>query len=351
MNLSNQNVSLRNPKKFALLVVPLLRLSLLAACGTPVEGTPGAETSSCNDGRCLVGLECRSDLCVDPQWEPTGADSGVTTDVGPTSGTGGDGMADGQGSTTDEVDTEGTEFALELSSLLATPPYCLQPGSTLLDLIVDGSGDSTPIMCDHPDLPGSGFMPEGVSVNPQTCELEGTPTDPRYGTQVFIVRGTQGQTEVWAPYCVTTDMSGDYAIDVEHGGLMDAAVVPQLHYFDPDLPLQVGASGDPLFVITDPTACGSSCFFGWAFSISESAFDSTTFELTDSTVVVELGGFSHGLHIEGPAVDAALENRPWTVNIALDYCLAEASGICDGAPAVRANGRGSLDFSLLMVPE
>jgi len=47
-------------------------LSLLVACGASAEGTPGEETSPCNAGACLEGLECRSDLCVDPDWQPTG---------------------------------------------------------------------------------------------------------------------------------------------------------------------------------------------------------------------------------------------------------------------------------------
>ncbi|MGH1343771.1 MAG: vWA domain-containing protein [Nannocystales bacterium] len=46
-------------------------LCLLVACGAPAEGTPGEETSPCNGGACLEGLQCRSDLCVDPDWQPT----------------------------------------------------------------------------------------------------------------------------------------------------------------------------------------------------------------------------------------------------------------------------------------
>ncbi len=49
---------------------PIPLLCLLAACGPAVEETAGEETSPCNDGLCLQGLECRSDLCVDPDWQP-----------------------------------------------------------------------------------------------------------------------------------------------------------------------------------------------------------------------------------------------------------------------------------------
>lgn len=58
--------------------LPLPLLCLLAACGPESAGSVGEETSPCNDGLCLQGLECRSDLCVDPDWQPgtSGVDSG-----------------------------------------------------------------------------------------------------------------------------------------------------------------------------------------------------------------------------------------------------------------------------------
>lgn len=66
----------------------LLGLSL-AACGPNVDEVPGEETSPCNDGQCFDGLMCLSDLCVDPDWEPTGGSggpggSGATSDDPPT---------------------------------------------------------------------------------------------------------------------------------------------------------------------------------------------------------------------------------------------------------------------------
>lgn len=59
----------------------LIALAPLLACGPSVEQTQGEETSPCNAGLCLQGLECRSDLCVDPDREPTG-----TSGPGGTSG-------------------------------------------------------------------------------------------------------------------------------------------------------------------------------------------------------------------------------------------------------------------------
>ncbi len=66
------------------LPIPLLPLCVvLAACGGSSDANPGEETSPCNDGRCLGDLECRSDLCVDPDQEPTDTDpSGADTSGG-----------------------------------------------------------------------------------------------------------------------------------------------------------------------------------------------------------------------------------------------------------------------------
>ncbi len=51
---------------------------LLFGCGAP-QGT-GAETQGCEEGQCLGGLMCLSDLCVDPQWEPDAMTGDTTPD-------------------------------------------------------------------------------------------------------------------------------------------------------------------------------------------------------------------------------------------------------------------------------
>ena len=78
----------------------LVASSLLVACGPAIESTPGEETSPCNDGRCLGGLMCQSDQCVNPDWQPGSSGSSPT-----------DGSGDGGGATgtrpsepSDEVD-------------------------------------------------------------------------------------------------------------------------------------------------------------------------------------------------------------------------------------------------------
>ena len=96
-------------------------LALATACGPAGDGTPGRETSACDEGLCLQGLECRSNLCVEPDWNPpgsSGADPSSTTDAFATEGST---SGDGQESTGDAGDTA---LALDLSMLLATPRDC-----------------------------------------------------------------------------------------------------------------------------------------------------------------------------------------------------------------------------------
>lgn len=252
---------------------------------------------------------------------------------------------------------------VDVALVVDQPPGCLRLGDqTLLDLVVEGTGDNSPITCDHPGGTGNGRRPAGISVNPDTCEIEGSVTEDRIGSWVFMVRGMQSGAEVWVPYCVTNDTSSaTYDVSLDHSGFgadgVDATLLPILRRFNPAASMLVGEMGDPLFTVTDPDSCGdNNCFFGFAFNINASPFDADTFRITDDQILLDGGGggpqgFTHGLTIEGPQVDEAFADRPWCVNVALDYCLADSDGPCDGADNVRSNGSGSLDISILMVPE
>jgi len=264
----------------------------------------------------------------------------------------------GMSSTTcDIVINEGLDVDQALA--IDEVPFCLRPGEeTLLDLVVDGTGDGTAIRCDSDGGTGNGRRPAGISVNAETCAVEGSITEDRFGTWVFIVRGTQSGAEVFVPYCVTNDESTGYDIAVDHSGLggegVDSTLVPIFRTFNPDAALAVGEDDDPLFTITSPGECGSSCFFGFAFNINASPFDAETFAITNDAIATGPAGpegFTHGLSIGGPQVDEAFRDRPWTVNIALDYCLSDTNGPCEGATNVRANGDGGIELSILMVPE
>ena len=326
----------------------------LGAVGADYDHTP--EVSSMDDGtRTWIAETLPEGLEID---ESSGRISGSPTTAGTTSVDFTVMDSSGMAATTCDIvinDALDVDQALVLDEV----PFCLRPGEqTLLDLVVDETGDGTPIRCDSDGGTGNGRRPAGISVNAETCAIEGTITDDRLGTWVFIVRGTQSGAEVFVPYCVTNDAPGGYDVTVDHSALsdngIDSTLVPVFRTFNPDAALAVGTDDDPLFTITSPDDCGASCFFGFAFNINASPFDADTFSITNTEIMSGANGpegFTHGLTIGGPQVEEAFRDRPWTVNIALDYCLSDTEGRCDGAQNVRTNGDAGLEFSILMVPE
>ena len=327
------------------------------AVGADYDFTP--EVSAMDDGsRTWMAETLPEGLSID---ESSGRISGVPTTEGTTSVEFTVMDATGMAATTcDIVINEGLDVNIDL--VVDEVPGCLRPGGqTLLDFVVEGTGDGSPITCDHQGGNGNGARPAGISVNPDTCAIEGTIMEDRYGTWVFMVRGEQSGAEVWVPYCVSNDEPSGYDITIDHSGLADAGedgtLVPILRRFNPGASVAVGEDGDPLFSIVDPDSCGdNSCFFGFAFSINGSPFDPDTFAITNDAILQDDAGggpqgFTHGLEIAGPQVAEEFQDRPWTVNVALDYCLADSDGPCDGADNVRANGEGNIEVSILMVPE
>ena len=65
-------------------------------------------------------------------------------------------------------------------------------------------------------------------------------------------------------------------------------------------------------------------------------------------------GFFHHMEVGGPAVAPVFEDRPWVMNVALDYCLANTGNMnnhpCMGADNVKANGNANLEFAIVMFP-
>lgn len=326
----------------------------MGAVGADYDHTP--ELSSMDDGsRSWIAETLPEGLEID---ERSGRIMGSPTTAGTTAVDFTVMDSSGMAATTcDIVINEG----LDVNQALAIDevPFCLRPGEeTLLDLVVDETGDGTAIRCDSDGGTGNGRRPAGISVNAETCAIEGSITEDRFGTWVFIVRGTQSGAEVFVPYCVTNDQPDGYDVSIDHSGLgddgVDGTLVPIFRTFNPGAALAVGVQDDPLFTITSPDDCGASCFFGFAYNINASPFDAETFDITNDMVFSGAGdpeGFTHGIVITGPQVDEAFQDRPWTVNVALDYCLSDTNGPCDGAENVRANGNGGIELSILMVPE
>jgi hypothetical protein len=275
-----------------------------------------------------------------------------------------------------ESDTCSIEIAEQLSVDLALDavPYCVSgaAGDTLQQAVVEGTGDGSDIGCDHPNGTGDGHMPDGISIDPDTCEVEGTITEDRYGTWAFIVRGSQSGAEVFLPYCVTNDQQGAYTITADHSGRTDNALEPKMVVFDPSEPAFAGDPGDPVIRAVDPDACGDGrCDnFGYSFFIYSSAFDlfpdlydddGDMVADEDKPTVVDAGlfigpdddpiGMQHGLRLSsnGP-VEEPLDARPWVVTLHLDYCLGSNPMDCP-ENMITANVESFYVFSTIMVPQ
>lgn len=261
---------------------------------------------------------------------------------------------------------------LEVDLAIETVPYCLTgaAGDTLNDLVVAGTGDGTPITCDHTNGTGNGHLPTGITIT-ETCEVQGNVTEDRYGTWAFIVRGTQSGAEVFVPYCVTNDEQGTFTITADHSGRTDNALEPKLVTFDPTEPAFAGDPGDPVIRAVDPNACGDgTCnFYGYSFFIYSSAFDlepdiydeDNDGETNDSKPIVvdnaafddgngDPVGMQHGLRLSSNGqVEAPLDTRPWVATLHLDYCLGQNNMDCP-SDDISANADGFFVFSTIMVP-
>jgi hypothetical protein len=259
---------------------------------------------------------------------------------------------------------------VDIDLVVETVPYCLRPGmQTLLDVVVPGTGDGSPITCTHDGGSGDGRRPAGISVGNESCEIEGVIEEDRYGTWVFIVRGEQSGASVHVPYCVTNDEMSSYEITVDHSGLgdmgIDGTLVPIVRRFNPDAAIDFGDDGDPRVEIIDADSCGgNACFFGYSYNISVGSQFEGSPNLNPSGLVrdgmsMQPIGFFHSLFWgRGSAVEEPFRTRPWTVNIDLAYCIADTEGDPDDdgdGPCERdnivPNAGGVFEVSILMIPD
>lgn len=363
----------------------LTSAALVAACTSDLDapynyqlGTttgPGALEVGCGEvPQAAVGADFAHTLEVDGGEGPytfaatlpaglvldatTGGITGVPTTAGPAmfdvtvTDTNGD---VGTASCTIEVNER---IAIDLA--LDVVPYCLTGADTLLAHVVEGTGDGTPITCDHTNASGNGKIPAGISVGAETCAVEGTLSDTRLGTWAFVVRGTQSGAEVFIPYCVTNDTpaAGTYPIAMEHSGQADQTLVPISRTFNPEASIALGTAGDPLVTVTDDGDCpGNSCSYSFQFFINASPFDLTDPLGADKPVIVDdaLGDdgtndtMSHGLRLStNEPVDDAFKTRPWVVNLDLDYCFGADQADCD--TDLDPDFNGFFELSVIMVP-
>jgi hypothetical protein len=246
----------------------------------------------------------------------------------------------------------GASVSVDLSGL-TTP--CIGPDDDVLEFVT--GGDGAPVTCNTPSGSGNGTLPEGVSVDPETCAIEGAPDD-AYGTWVWMTELRQSGARAWVPYCVTVhEQAPDaYGIAADHSGGTDNVLEPAIGHFTAGEPIAWGGEGDPLFRVTGP--CGpSSCYYGYAFTVSSSPFggcgEDACYGLAPTALVHEDDapiGFTHEMFALGPAVPAAFESRPFVLGWNVDYCIADTGQTCSGVQNIKDNGNGRLRFSVLMLP-
>ncbi len=270
---------------------------------------------------------------------------------------------DDDGETTggaDETSSTGggtAPFAVELPA--DKTPHCLTPGESLLDFVVPGSGDGTPITCAVASGVGEGSLPAGVSLDEDTCTLVGDPPPDRFGTWVAMVEATQSGVQAWVPYCVTQDaLEGVAMIEVLRtaSGTDDVALLPYHGTFDGSGTFSAGSPGDPEIRVIEPLSCSESgCEYGYAFFVSGSPFDLETSPISDD-MVLELdavpSGLSHGIALTGTTDDdfAPFAERPWAVVLELDYCLGMDLSECP-ADAIDENADARFVYSVVMTPQ
>ncbi len=258
----------------------------------------------------------------------------------------------GMGETTCTLEV-GPALSADLS-VLARP--CLGPQDALEDLLV--GGDGSPVTCSTGTGNGDGTRPEAVTVNEDSCAIEGEPTEDEYGTWVWMTEVEQSGARIHVPYCVTQDTptEGSFDISMTFGGDAEALLEPLVGTFAVGEPLAFGGEGDPAFLVLG--GCGpSSCYYAFNFVVGPSPFggecgQENCFGLAPSSVVDDMdgnpAGFQHEMFAYGPEVPDTFEGRPFVLPWNLTYCIGETNDDCQD---VLADAGGRVHISLLMTPE
>jgi hypothetical protein len=259
---------------------------------------------------------------------------------------------DGDGTGVCTIDV-GAQLAVDFDAL-GSP--CITPDDNLEDFVT--GGDGSPLRCATPGGPGEGRIPDGITVDPDSCAAVGT-TDDTYGTWAWITQVEQSGLRVSVPYCwtIAEQAAGAYTIVANHSGGTDNALEPAVRTFVPGDPLSFGGSGDPTFYVTQDTALAP-MHYHYSFMVAASPFGDCGLDDCyglDPTDVVrnaadEVIGFSHELYALGGPLGDAFADRPWIFTVRTFYCIADNSVDCNDANSP-ANGNGELRFSVIYRPE
>jgi hypothetical protein len=318
----------------------------LAAVGANFEHTlvaTGAEGDVAFAAEGVAGLSLRADGTLD--GKPTAAGS-FTLEVVATDATG----ATGQASCELTV-REGLAYDPAIDPLGGD--YCVTGDGSLLDRIAPGTGDGSPITCIVEPGVLNGRVPAGVEVDPDTCQMVGEMVETRFGAFAFIVEARQNGAELFVPYCVPQPQANfSYTVEVAHSGQAQAATLPILRTFDPEVPLGIYTQGDPRFTFTHPPSCVGGCYFSVRPLLPPAGFDFESLMMPNLAGVNDEGGnpigYRHDLLMAGPPAPNGVADRPWVFQMSMDYCLAQDPATCP--PGDVTAGDGHVEVAIVMIP-
>ncbi|MCA9660734.1 MAG: putative Ig domain-containing protein, partial [Myxococcales bacterium] len=269
--------------------------------------------------------------------------------------------------------TVADKFSVDLDALDGP---CITAGGSLLDYV--SGGDGSGVKCTTPGGTGNGKLPAGITVGEESCAIEGTIAETRFGTWAWIVRAEQSDVEIYVPYCATQDQQAPdaYSIVGTHSGGAGDELTPVSATFTPGELLKFDGDGEPRFEIT--TECGNACFYGYFYSVSSSPFGGGPCKddadgcyglcpLIDDpnemdgdkaigcTLIPEMGlpkeGFAHEMWAKGDVPTVDYEDRAWILQWGIDYCVSTSDTACTSKDNIIANGKDTnLEFAIIMRP-
>ncbi|MEZ4448841.1 MAG: putative Ig domain-containing protein [Nannocystaceae bacterium] len=269
------------------------------------------------------------------------------------------------------TDSTGAEFTTECGDVVIFPRLdvdgdkllqvypdgCVGPGVTLQDLIDNGvviGGDMGPITCELRGGLGNGNFPLGISINADTCEIQGN-VDPsqRFGMYVWITTLIQGNVNAHVPYCAPQPQQAPnaYAVTKLTGGV-DSTLKPGTTKMAGSSASYGDNSPDPVINV-EQTCNAPACFYKFYFAYNTlSAMASVSANPNGKLGMgMAFDGFFHAMNFTDPGVSANISSRHWVVNFGFDYCISDVEADCDTKDKAVMNGDGSnLEFGVIVRP-
>ncbi|MCA9691142.1 MAG: putative Ig domain-containing protein [Myxococcales bacterium] len=261
----------------------------------------------------------------------------------------------------------GDPFGVDLDALAP----CVKKGDSLLNYITGGNGD--PIKCTVLAGTGDGHLPDGLAVDPDTCEIKGTIAQTEYGTWAWVVQGKQGNQVVHAPYCASQLLQSPMAYEIKGTHSGGDHLDPATASFAGGQELLFDGDKDPVFTVDG--SCGGPCYykmkaiytptplgkgacandadgcFGLCPLVPDANEPDGDKEISCSLLPGPVG-FEHELWAKGDPVPQSLEERVWVTVFEIHYCMGNSPEACgDDIESIKVDGdHSNLVFSLIMFP-